>query len=143
MLRIENHGPLIVATNYWETEMERAGKIYCSVNSGAIRVLVPRSQRSVIQEMRTGKHAVLSRGPWPAMGLSEAVEIMWDDGSADPFAIHLSPESFDLLPAEPPADQDWVVSTWDLKKGRPHKAVERKCYWRLVDRLPYLKPWMA
>lgn len=77
------------------------------------------------------------------MGLADAVEIVWDDGSDDPFALHLSPESFDLLPGEPPADQEWIVSAWDTKKGRPHKAVERICHWRRVAAIPCMRPWRA
>jgi hypothetical protein len=141
VIQITNHGPLIASTNYWSLALEEAGKIFCSVNAGAIRVLVPRVHRRIIDDMRTGKHCVLSRGPWPAMNLPDAVEIVWDDGSDDPFALHLSPESFDLLPAAPTEGKEWVCSVWDVKKGRPHKAVERICHWRQVPRLPWLKPW--
>ena len=141
IVTIENHGPLIVASNYWGSAMEEAGKVYVSCNAGAIRVLVSRVHRRIIGDMRTGRICVCSRGPWPAMSLSEAVEIMWDDGSDDPFALHLSPESFDLLPAEPPVDQEWICSVWDWKKGRPHKAVERVCHWRRVPRIPFMLPW--
>lgn len=141
MIHVTNHGPLIASTNYWSLAVEEAGKIFCSVNAGAIRVLVPRVHRRILADMRRGKHCVLSRGPWPEMRLAEAVEIMWDDGTDDPFALHLSPESFDRLPAEPPAGQEWIVSAWDCKKGKPHKAVERVCYWRRVERIPCLLPW--
>jgi hypothetical protein len=141
-VEIINHGPLIASTNYWTLAVEEAAKVFVSVNAGAIRVLVPRAHRRIIEEMRTGKHCVLSRGPWPAMRLEEAVEIIWDDGTDDPFALHLSPESFDLLPAEPPEGQEWIVSAWDVKKGKPHKAVERVCHWRRVPQLPYMLPWV-
>lgn len=142
IIEISNHGQLITATNYWSLPMEAAGKVFCSVNAGAIRVLVPRVHRRIIDEMRRGsKYAVLSRGPWPAMELADAVEIMLEDGSDDPFALHLSPESFDLLPGEPPKDKEWTLTVWDQKKGRPHKALERICHWRRVAQLPWLKPW--
>lgn len=49
--------------------------------------------------------------------------------------------SFDLLPSEQPPGQEWICSTWDIKRGRPHKAVERVCYWRRVPQLPWLKKW--
>lgn len=141
MLEIHNHGPLVVRTNYWESDMAQAGKFYCSVNAGAIRLLVPQSQRPAIEDMRASTRIVLSRGPWPAMGLPEAVELLFDDGTDAPYALHLSPESFDLLPAEPPTGYEWVLSVWDEKKGRPHKAVERPCHWRRVPRIPWLRPW--
>lgn len=141
IITISNHGPLIAATNYWESAIEAAGKVFVSANAGAIRILIPREHRAVIEDMRAARHCVLSRGPWPEMGLADAVEIMFDDGSGEPFALHLSPESFDLIPAAPEAGREWVVTAWDLKRRRPHKAVERACHWRRVDRLPCLAPW--
>ena len=141
MIRVENHGQLITAVNYWESTVEETGRVWVSVNAGAIRILVPRAMRRIIEDMRTGKEAILSRGPWPQMKLPEAVEILFDDGSDSPFALHLSPESFDALPGEPPPGREWIVSAWDHKKGKPHKALERPCHWRRVPRLPWLKPW--
>lgn len=141
MLQIENHGPLVVATNYWESEYERAGKLFGSCNAGAIRLLLPRAMRSVLNDLRRSEYVILSRGPWPEAGRAEAVEILWEDHSDDPQAWRLSAESFDTLPAEPRAGREWIISVWDLKKGKPHKAIERRCYWRRVALLPCLKPW--
>jgi len=141
MIEIQNHGPLIITTNYWESEQAAVGKFYCSVNAGAIRVLVPAVHREAIEDMRAARHVILSRGPWLDQGLAEAVELLFDDETNSPFALHLSPESFDLLPVEPPAGREWVLSAWNEKKSRPHKAVERPCYWRRVPRIPWLRPW--
>jgi hypothetical protein len=141
IITVGNHGPLIAETNYWQSSVEAAGKLFVSCNAGAIRVLVPRVHRHIIQDMRAGRVCILSRGPWPEMRLSDAVEIMWDDGSDDPFALHLSTESFDLVPSEPPPGQEWIVSAWDVKKGRPHKAVERVCHWRRVSHIPCMERW--
>lgn len=140
MIVTDNHGPLIVSSTFWGSEYEQAGKLFVSVNAGAIRVMVPAGLREAINEWRGAKYAILSRGPWPAQGLQEAVEILWEDGSDNPYALHLSPESFDLLPAEPPTGRDWIISAWDLKKGKPHKALERACHWRRVPKIPWLKP---
>jgi hypothetical protein len=71
----------------------------------------------------------------------EGVEIMWDDGSDSPYAMHLADESFDLLPGEPEVGREWVCAVYVAKDGRPHKSLERICHWRRVDRLPWLKPW--
>lgn len=138
---IQNHGPLITGTNYWDTELARSGKLFCSVNAGAIRVLLPPATYSCLADMRAAKECVLSRGPWPAQRANEAVEIMWDDGSDSPFALHLTPESFDVLPAEPEPGREWICSVWTEKDGKPHKALERICHWRRVERLPWLRPW--
>jgi hypothetical protein len=141
MILTENHGPLILSSNYWGSEMERANKRYVSVDAGAVRLLMPASLRHEIEEMRSAQYVVLSRGPWPNAGLPDAVEFLFEDGTDSPFAIQLSPESFEMIPAEPPEGREWVLSVWDLKKGKAHKALERRCHWRRVPKIPWLKPW--
>lgn len=141
MLTVSNHGPLITSTNFWGSDHEQAGKVFCSVNAGAIRLLLPRSLANLIGEWRTSKYVILSRGPWPAERQTDAAELLFEDGSDAPFSIHLTPNSFDALPAEPPAGQEWVLSAWVLKKDKPHKALERPCKWRRSNGLPDLSPW--
>lgn len=141
MIEIQNHGPLILSTNYWSSEIEAAGKLLVSPNAGAIRVLLPRSQRPVINELRAAAYAVFSCGPWPAARLPDAAEILWEDHTAAPHAWQLSPESFLLLPGEPEPGREWTIAVWEWKKNRPHKALERVCHWRRVPEIPCLKPW--
>ena len=143
MICTDNHGQLILSSSYWGSEYDRGGNIFCSVNAGSVRVLVPQSNRELIEEFRACKYVVLSRGPWPAMRLPEAAELLLEDGTASPYAMQLSPESFDALPGEPEPGREWMVSAWVLKKGKPHKAVERVCHWRCVPSLPCLRPWEA
>lgn len=140
MLHIENNGPLIVSSNFWGSEHEQAGKLYISCNGGAIRVMVPSALQDAIADMQGAEYAILSRGPWPAQRLPEAVEILFEDRSENPYVLHLSPESFDLLPAEPPANQGWILTVWDLQEGKPRKAIELPCHWRRVPKIPWLKP---
>jgi hypothetical protein len=158
VIQISNHGPLITATNYWDSELAREGKLFVSVNAGAIRVLLPPQLYVALNDMRAVRECVLSRGPWsthltPEQALSmdlprsvetavlEGIEIMWDDGSDAPYALHLTPASFDLLPAEPEPGREWLLSVWVAKDGSPHKSLERKCHWRRVDQIPSLAPW--
>ena len=143
MIETRNHGQLILASSYWGSEHELAGKLFVSVNAGAVRVLIPRALRGIIEECRASRYAILSRGPWPEMSLPDAVEILFEDGSQSPYALTFAPESFDLLPGEPDSGREWVVALWDSKKGRPHKALERLCHWRRVPSLPCLEPWQA
>lgn len=138
---VQNHGPLILATDYWDSELASKGKLYVSINAGAIRVLLPPAHYSVLADMRAAEECVLSRGPWPAEGAAEGIEILFDDGSQNPFALHLTPESFDLLPGEPGPGREWICSVWVARDGQPHKALERICHWRQVEQIPCLKPW--
>lgn len=140
-IAISNHGPLILSTNYWQSPLNQSGLFYCSVNAGAIRLLVPGGRTHHINDMRGAKHCILSRGPWPAMSKPDAIELIFDDNSDSPWCLYLTPEAFDMLPAEPPAGQEWVISVWTSKDGKPHKALERVCHWRRVERIPWLKPW--
>ena len=140
VLQIENHGPLLIASNFWGTEMERAGKFYLSINAGAFRLLVPRGQEPAVTEMATAQEVVVSRGPWPAEGRDEGIELLFEDGSDAPFCLHLSIESLDRLPLAEDAGREWVFTAWTApRRGRPHKALERPCWYRLVPKIPWLR----
>jgi len=140
MLVIENDGQNIVSSNFWDTELNDAGKLFVSVNAGAIRVLVAGTKEAAIQDMETAKYCIVSRGPWPEVGVHDAIELMWDDESDCPFAVQLTPASCDLLPGEPTGGRTWICSSWILQDGRPTKVVERECHWRRVSRIPCLAP---
>ena len=146
MIQISNHGPLISSTNYFDSELALAGKLFVSVNAGAIRVLLPPSRYGELADMRAATECVLSRGPWTMVALhdppeEDGIEIMWDDGSDAPYCLQLTPESFDLLPGEPEPGREWILTVWTAKDGAPHKAIERRCHWRRVPSIPWLKPW--
>lgn len=141
MIAVRNHGAILLWTTYWTSDLERAGQFYVSVNAGAIRILVPRRLATVINEWRPSDCVICSRGPWPDQGVEEAVELLFEDGTDAPFALHLTPASFDMLPGPPNPGREWVLSAWVEKKGRPHKALERPCRWRRVPELPWLKQW--
>ena len=142
LLVVQNHGPLILSSNYWELPAARAGKFLVSLNAGAFRLLVPSSQEGLVGEMATGKGVAVTRGPWPAAGLPDAFEVLFDDTTSDPFALHLAPESFDRVPTDADAAGEWVFTAWTRpRRGKPHKALERPCRYRRAAMLPYLKPW--
>lgn len=143
IITVQNHGPLVTASDYWGSEMEARGLFFLTPNAGCVRLLVPRSLRHAVEEMRTGRHVVLSRGSWPEQGQADALELLFDDGSDSPFALHLTPASCALLPGEPGPGEQWTFAAYDLKRGRPHRCLERICFWRRVPSLPWLKPWEA
>lgn len=139
-IEVENEGPLIAATNFWGSEYDDAGKYYCSVNAGAVRLLLPRAQRSLVTEVQAAQYVILSRGPWPAANVPEAVELLFEDGTDNPYVLHLTAASFDQLPAQPEPGREWVLSVWTLEDDRPHKAMELPCKWRRSRKLPDLSP---
>lgn len=142
MLEIRNHGPLILSTNYWDSPAALAGKFLVSANAGAFRLLLPGSQEGFLDDMKTAKGCAVSRGPWPTMRLADAFEILFDDETSDPFALHTVPESFDRLPTAENVATEWILSVWTQpRRGRPHKALERPCRYRLAPSIPDLRPW--
>lgn len=141
MLEIVNHGPLIEASNYWDSEAARDGYLYLSINAGAFRLLVPDVHRRILSDMRPGaKYVVVSFLPLKDWQDGEyCVEWMVEDGSSEPWSCHLSPSQVDRMPTPDSVGVEWVASVWDRKKGRPHKCLERKAYCQIVPHLPWLK----
>ena len=74
-LFIENDGPEILSTNFWQSALARAGTFYLSTNAGAFRLLVPTQHQGSLREMRRAHTCIVSRGPWPAQRLPEALEL--------------------------------------------------------------------
>ena len=136
-LSVENHGPLITSSNYWASEYAAAGKVLISPNAGVIRCLLPPSLYGVIGELRACEYAIVSRGIW--LG-HEAIEILWEDHTETPIAWHLTADSCLTMPGDP-GEQQWTVTCWVERRGKPHKAIERPCHWRRVKSLPHLRPW--
>lgn len=137
MFRVENNGPDIISTNYWDSEHASKGLFYLSINAGAFRLLVPDAALHVIPEMLTGREAIVSRGPWNAHGGREAIEILFEDGTDAPYSVCLLTEQCDRLPAPRDRNKSFLLSIW-TKHG---KAGEMTARYREVKRLPWLKPW--
>ncbi len=136
LFQVENAGPEILSTNYFETEHAALGYIFLSVNAGAFRLLLPPTLEVQLAEMKTGRIVVISRGRWRER---DALEIMFDDGSRDPYCLHLGIEQVDRLPSR--ADDgrdDLLFSVWT---SGPRKVWECRCAYRMVATLPCLEPW--
>lgn len=97
-VRVENDGPRLLASNYWETEQAAAGYWFASINAGAIRLLMPAAQGLNLPEMQTGRRVILARGAIPIIDRQDAMELTFDDGSANPYRLFLCLEQFDRLP---------------------------------------------
>jgi hypothetical protein len=146
-LVIHNDGADILATNYWSTPYGRTGKILVSVNARAFRVLIPAAHAGLVAGMRAARGVAVSRGPCPAVRLADAFELLWDDGTARPVALHLSVGSFaGVIPARGDMGRtDLVCSGWiegpEGPESRPVKAFEKPCRYRAARALPDLRPW--
>lgn len=140
VLHIENDGSEIRATNYFASEYARRGALYLSINAGAFRLLVPPAHESAVAEFRTAQEVIVSRGAWPAEGRQDALEILFDDHTDNPFSLHFGPEQINHFPAAADALGEWVFSAWVHGQTGPACAFRAPCYYRVVAQLPYLKP---
>ena len=105
--------------------------------SGAGRLLVPDCLKSAIPEMLTGKVAVISRGPWPSGHKADALEILFDDGSDQPFSVQLSVGQCSQMLPDTDIGTDYPFTIWT----RHGKAGSMTGKYRRADTLPCLKPW--
>lgn len=137
MIAISNNGPEILETNYWDSELASKGLVFISVNAGALRVLFPKSEEKHLLDVQAAHHCIFSVGPWPDIGVDQAIEVLFEDGSDAPFALFLTINSIDRLPSPLAFCEHRTLSVWT--EG-PKKVFETKCYIRSVDKIPCLLP---
>ncbi|MBJ7543286.1 hypothetical protein [Rhodomicrobium udaipurense] len=137
MMRIDNDGPEIVSTDYFETPNARAGALFLSVNAGVFRLLVPPRLEYALCEMKTGREAIISRGPWPEMGRDDALELMFEDGTDNPFALHFGVEQIDRMPLREDEGRSGLICTvWTT--GPTRRLILPARYRRALT-LPYMR----
>jgi len=85
LIKIGNDGPELVSTNYWKTKNAKAGYAFLSINAGCWRLLVPKGKGIPIDDMKTGKVVLVTRGAWPDAGKQDALELLFEDSSDSPF----------------------------------------------------------
>lgn len=131
---IKNNGAEIVSTNYWRTEHCTRGLFYLSTNAGCLRLLVPPSQQGHLSDMQTGvREVLLTRG---VLDGHEAIEILFEDGSAAPFALHVGRQQADRLWTAGDEGRQWRLAI-HTQSG---KVSEHPCYLRRAATLPYMRP---
>ena len=136
---IQNRGQAILSTDYWDTPHALAGYLYLSWNAGAGRLLIPDSQKLLLNEMRPARYVIVSRGPWPEHSNREALELLFEDDSDAPFCLHLVAEQTDRLLPDTDQGGGFVIAAWTrggLKQRWPGR-------YRRVDQLPCLQPWSS
>lgn len=91
MITIGNNGPLLVETNYWESEWASRGVVYMTANAGAWRMLVPSASHEHLAEMRTGTSVTIE----PSINVPGNMDVVFEDGTPSPFCVSMSLEQFD------------------------------------------------
>jgi hypothetical protein len=88
-LNIQYTDSVINKTNYKKSEFNYSNLCYLLFAETCYHLFVPDQYLSSIDEMAAGKYAVLTQGYHKSLK-GEILEIMFEDFSATPFAIHLS-----------------------------------------------------
>ena len=152
IIDFENDGPRVVRTTYFETLMAERGFLHLSVNAGAFRLLVPRAAAMDFAEMRTAEYVVVTQGAWTPPPVPQpdgtrrmrppaenAMELLFEDHSASPYAVVLPPSQCFGSPSRQDAGRT------DLRclvySEGPTLELEIPARYRRASRLPCLKPW--
>lgn len=127
---IKNDGKEIKSTNYFDSELNKHGKYYVSLNAGAFRLLIPDQYVNEIkQELRLAKKIVITRKALQIGGGLQGFEILLDDESDDPYTLQFSENSFDRLPEKTDENKYFAFSAWIRENKKVIKIYENKCYY--------------
>lgn len=138
-LIFENDGPILSRTNYFDSEYAKEGNFYLSWNAGTARLLVPDSMKSHLHEMKNTKYVIITRGNWTEVGKKNAIELLFEDHSDEPYCIFLSPEQSDrLIPKSDQGSSDNFFISVYVRMGEKFRFPAK---YRIVEEIPYLKAW--
>ncbi|SCC90986.1 conserved hypothetical protein [Thiomonas sp. X19] len=136
-LGIVNQGQSIASTNYWGSEMERAGYVYLSWNAGAARLLLPDSMKQDIREMEAAGLVIISRGPWVERGGQDALELLFEDETDTPYCMNILAKQTDRNLSARDKGGEFPVTVWT----RDGEMLRRQGRHRSVRAIPCLAPW--
>ena len=142
MLKISNNGPEIASTNYWSSQAAKRGYVFLSVNAGCFRLLVPTGKGIPIDDIMTAQVVLITRAPWPEIGNRDALELLFEDNTDDPFVINIVSEQVDRMPLDRDRDRPGQPPRWKFAVyTEDGKIFECPARYRKAKRLPCLKRW--
>ena len=109
VLIITNNDREIESSNYWDEEYAQHGYYFCSINAGALRLLVPDSLVHTIEEMKTAKKVIFYSGKYQGQ---DAFQLLFDDLSEEPFLVILDKEQLDRNLLRSDNLREVVFSVW-------------------------------
>ncbi len=134
-IQIDNNGPDIEFTNYWNHSLAREGFLYLSIHDGVARLLVPPDYTDVLGDMTWGaKRAILTKGMWNGQ---EAYEIMFEGRKDEPYAVYIKIKQIDQPLSEDDQNREFPLSVWT----REGKMGEIPAWYRQAKDLPCLEPY--
>ncbi len=91
----------------------------------------------MLREIRSAREVIVSRGPGLDQGGRDALELLWEDNSDSPYAVHLVAEQTDRLLPEEQQGGGFAVTAW-TRGGMKGRWPGR---YRVVPEIPCLEPW--
>ena len=142
---ITNNGPEVISTNFWDKYFLPGKAYYVSINAEAFRLLIQKKAEFLIPQMTENvTEVIITEGEFE--GHPYSFELMFEDGSPTPFALHTGSEVFQTLPGPRYyiKERTYVFSVWKAgPNNEPIKCLELPARLRKTKKLPYMKPWGA
>lgn len=95
MLYLSNDGPMIIDTNFWESEYNALGLFFLSQNTGASRLRVPDSKVALLAELEATRFVEIEHD---RLAGRPVINLWFEDGTANPFRLQMSDAHLDLWP---------------------------------------------
>lgn len=142
---IRLQGGRVASTTYWQTLGARNGMTYLQWSPRGAHLLVPRSCMTHTLDMLICRQVVVSVGRMAEFeNCGDVYEVMFDDGSDAPFAIHLvaddssSKDSLDTDQWEPEHGSTRCI---EIVAEVGVASFVKVCHFREVASLPSRAPW--
>ena len=136
IISVVNEGALIRTTNYWTSIYAKTGKCFFSVNAGCIRLLLSgREDPSLDDALAAARYVIVTRGKYHAQ---EGFEVLFEDGSDEPFVILTLANQWDRLLPRTEAGRT-AIAFHVYRNGALVRKMEAR--FRMAPELPCLRPW--
>ena len=136
-ISIENHGPLILATTYWDSALEGAGLPLLSLVDSTLRMLMPRGVRDTYTPLLNAREVIVTVGTctnrvetFDFMKKGEPATEIFCTGSGD--TIYLPMRCWDRPTVAPETPTPCEFTAWEFRRV-PHRFMGRRCYLRALD----------
>ncbi len=136
-ISVTNDGPELISTNYWTSSEAKAGVCYFSVNAGCVRLLLPSTISSGLDDdvLDGTQYVIITRGRFEGR---DGYEVLFEDGSNSPFVIRVLANQWDRpIPAFESGRTDLGFDIY--RDGKRIRQLTAR--FRAVATLPYWQPW--
>ena len=127
----------ISQSDYWDTEMCQRGFVFMYFIDGFYSLCIPNEKHAIFNEVKGIEPVIITKGQYKTK--EECYEIMFDDGSENPYMMILEPEQVFFKPSN--EFLGWK-GKMNILAGSPKniKLKMDKLFYRIGVTLPCLQP---